>query len=154
MEFNQISLDHLANTIYGEAANKDYDTMLMVGSTAINRFDANKKEFYYKNEGDFNHLIKVINKGYYAARDKTGSPSPMYLQADEKKFPDKNSELKYKQAYAIASGLIRGTIEPTKGMFYFTPKEEKNLKAKGDKVFNFKAVNKVSTVGGYNVYSY
>jgi len=132
----------LANMIYGEAASENYDTMLMVGSSAINRLNANKPEFG-------GTLPEVLQKGYYSV----SNPNIPYKQALEQKFPDKKSETKYKQALAISSGLLKGTIDLKKGQFYFTEKEISKFK-KNPKKFNLKAVKELDGVGNYRVYSY
>ena len=133
----------LAGIIYGEAANKDYDTMKMVGSTVINRLKSGKVEEFGGNMND------VIMKGYYAAKN----PNEPYKEVQTRNFKSPESIEKYKQAYAIAGGLTRGSIEPDKGLFYFTPKEETKLR-KTPKVFNFKNVKESGKVGGYTVYDY
>jgi len=133
----------LANTIYGEAANQDYDTMLMVGSTVINRLNAQRPQEFGVDMPD------VLQKGYFAV----SNPNIPYKQALEHKFPDKQSEDKYKQALAIASGLVRGTLKPQEGQFYFTDKEVNKFK-RNPKKFNLKAVKEVGRVGDYRVFSY
>ena len=145
-DYTQGDLMHLANTIYGEGASEDYNTMLMQGSTVMNRLNANKA-------GEFGgSLGEVIDKGYYAARsDKQGKPSPMYLQAMMQQFPDKHSENKYKIALQIASGLLKGTIEPVEGQFYFKPDEVKSQRKAG---FKFDLTKKVGKTGKYTVFAY
>jgi hypothetical protein len=133
----------LANVIYGESASENYDTMLMVGSSAINRLNSNKLLEFGAT------LPEILQKGYYSV----SNPNIPYKQAQEQKFPDKESENKYKQALAIASGLIKGTIEPTKGQFYFTDKEINKFK-RNPRKFNLKAVKQVGEVGNYKVFSY
>jgi hypothetical protein len=133
----------LANAIFGEAASEDYDTMLMVGSTVLNRLNANKPQEFGAS------LPEVLQKGYYAV----SNPNEPYKQALEQKFPDKNSENKYKQALLISSGLLKGTIKPKEGHFYFTAKEIKKLK-RNPKKFNLNAVKEKDSVGNYRVYSY
>lgn len=133
----------LANMIYGEAASENYDTMHMVGSTAVNRLKANRPEEFGAN------LPEVLQKGYYAV----SNPNEPYKQAISQKFPDKNSETKWKQALAISSGLLKGTIEPKEGHFYFTEKEINKFK-KNPKKFNLKAVKEQDTVGKYRVFGY
>jgi spore germination cell wall hydrolase CwlJ-like protein len=143
MDYNQTDVRDLANVIYGEAANQPPEVMKMVGSTVVNRRAAGRgKEF-----GET--LPEIINKGYYAA----SNPNVPYRQAMMQQFPDEESINKYKQAISIAAGLLRGTIEPDKGQFYFTGKEIKKLK-KTPKRFNFNAVKEVGRVGDYIVFSY
>lgn len=133
----------LTNIIYGEAADQDVKVMKMVGSTAINRMKSGRtKEFG-------STLPEIIQKGYYAAKN----PNQPYKEALSQKFGSPEAENKYKQAMNIASGLLRGTIEPDKGMFYFKPDEIKKLK-KTPKVFNFKAVKSVGKSGDYEVFDY
>ena len=136
-------LKKLTNLIYGEGASADYDTRVMMGSSALNRLEANRvKEFG-------STLDEVGQKGYYAI----SNPNVPYKQALSQKFPDEKSETAYKESMAIASGLLRGKIERAPGMFYFTKKEVAKLK-KTPKKFNFKAVKRVGDVGDYQVYTY
>jgi len=130
----------LANGIFGEAASEDYNTMLMVGSSAINRLKSNRPQEFGSN------LQEVLQKGYYAV----SNPNEPYKQALTQQFPDKDSENKYKVALQIASGLIKGTIKPTEGQFYFTSKEIKKLK----KSFKFEQVKSYGKTGKYEVFGY
>jgi hypothetical protein len=134
---------YLAGMIYGEGASTDYDTMKLIGSTAINRLKSGRTKEFGSN------MAEVLRKGYYAV----SNPNKPYKHIMEGKFPDEASTEKYKQALVIAGGLMRGTIEPDKGLFYFTPKEETKLR-KTPKVFDFKQVSEVNKVGGYSVYDY
>ena len=70
------------------------------------------------------------------------------------KLKNEVSETAYKQALAIASGLIKGTIKPDKGEFYFTQKEINKLKKKGKKAFNFDAVKKLDEFEDYQMFGY
>ena len=134
----------LAAIIYGEGASTDDEVMRMIGSSVLNRLDAEKLE-------EFGGSIQEIGqKGYYAVKDNTD----LYQQATTGKFPDTKSENAYKRAMAQASGLVKGTIDRHPAQFYFKPDEEKKLRAKGKKAFNFNAVKKQSQVGDYNTYSY
>jgi hypothetical protein len=134
----------LANAIYGEAANQDYKTMKMVGSSAIQRLKSGRaKEFG-------SDMQSVLRNGYYAV----SNPNTPYKQALAQKFPDKESENRYKQALQIASGLLKGTIEPDKVQFYFTKQEEARMRKQGKKVFNFDIVKPSGQVGIYNTYTY
>jgi len=133
----------LANTIYGEGASTDYNTMKMIGSSIINRVSSGRaKEFG-------SSIPEVAQKGYYAV----SNPNVPYKQAIAGKFPDKASETAYKQALAVASGLIKGTIQPDKVHFYFTDKEINKLK-KNPKRFDFKRVKPTGEVGQYKLFSY
>jgi hypothetical protein len=133
----------LANMIYGEGANQPVEVMKMMGSSAINRVQAGRAAEF---GGD---LPTVLQKGYYAV----SNPNTPYKQAVEQKFPDQESETKYKQALSIASGLLRGTIKPDEGQFYFTDKEINKLK-RNKKAFDFKKVKEVGKVGKYRVFGY
>jgi spore germination cell wall hydrolase CwlJ-like protein len=134
----------LAMAIYGEAANQKPDVMRKIGSTVLNRLASGKtKEFG-------GSLDEVLYKGYYAVKNN----SPMYQEAMSGKFKDEVSETAYKQALAIASGLIKGTITPDKGEFYFTKSEINKLKKKGKKAFNFDAVKKFEEFGDYQMFGY
>lgn len=131
----------LANLIYGEVASEKSDTMEMVGSSALNRLEANKPEEFGAT------LEEVMNKGYYAVINNTD----LYQQAITGKFPDKKSEDAYKKSLQIANGLIRGTIKRRKGHFYFKPEEVKKQKKAG---FDFGAVEDYGVTGQYNVFGY
>lgn len=134
----------LAAMIYGEVGNKKADVMRKVGSTALNRLASGKvKEFG-------GNLDEVLVKGYNAVKDN----SPMFTQAATGKFPDELSANQYKQALAIASGLVKGTIKPDKGQFYFKQSEISKLKKKGKKAFNFDAVKNVDEFDEYKMFSY
>ena len=99
-----IDVVQLANMMYGENASEDYDTMVMTGSSAMQRLLANKpKEFGAT-------LPEVLQKGYCSVSQN----SPMYQQASSGKFPDEKSELKYKQAMQIGYGLKKW-ITPVEG---------------------------------------
>ena len=136
-------LSDLANIIYGEAANQDEKVMKMVGSTVLNRQKSGRTE-------EFGGTIAEIGqKGYYAVKN----PNQPYKEALSQKFGNEEAEHKYKKAVAIAGGLLKGTIEPDKGEFFFKPDEEKKLR-KTPKVFNFKMVKNVGKQGDYNVYGY
>lgn len=137
-----VDLISLANVIFGEAANQSPEVMKMVGSTVMNRMKSNRtKEF----GGSVN---EIIGKGYYAAKNE----NEPFMEAVRGKFSSPESEHKYKQAMSIASGLLRGTIVPDKGMFYFTQDEIK--KQKKAKSFDFKQVKSVGKSGDYEVFEY
>jgi spore germination cell wall hydrolase CwlJ-like protein len=136
-------LTDLTNLIYGEAANQDEKVMKMVGSTVINRQKSGRTQEFGETIGE------IAQKGYYAVKN----PNQPMKEAMSGKFGSPEAERKYKQAMATASGLLRGTIEPDKGMFYFKPDEIKKLK-KTPKVFNFKAVKSVGKSGDYEVFDY
>ncbi|MFA5133110.1 MAG: hypothetical protein WC444_07325 [Candidatus Paceibacterota bacterium] len=134
----QILIDNLANLIYGENASEDYDTMVMTGSTLLNRLESGKfQEFGATPE-------EAMNKGYYAVKNNT----PLYQQAAMRKFPDKQSENKFKQSLAIANGLVNETIPRHQAMFFLKPKE---LKKSG---MDFKKLKDTGTVGKYRTFSY
>ena len=134
----------LAAMIYGEAANQKPEIMRKIGSTAVNRLSAGRDEEFGSN------MDEVLNKGYYAVRN----PNEPYKHTMTGKFPDELSATQYKQALAIASGLIKGTITPDKGEFYFTKSELNKLKKKGRKAFNFDAVKKLDEFGDYQMFGY
>ena len=125
----------LANMIYGENASEDYDTMVMTGSSALNRLEAERPDEFGVT------LPEVLQKGYTAVNQN----SPMYQQAVSGKFPDEKSELAYKRALQISYGLLNDTISRVGGQFFFKKGEAKNLRKK------LKFINKV---GIYDVYSY
>lgn len=133
----------LANAIYGEGANQPYEVMKMIGSSAINRVRSGRASEFGSN------MCEVLNKGYYAV----SNPNQPYKEAVSGKFGSPEAENKYKQAVAIASGLIKGNIEPDEGEFYFTDKEIQKLK-RNKKSFDFKKVREVGKTGPYRVFKY
>jgi hypothetical protein len=136
----------LANMIYSEGASTDYDTMVQIGSTAVNRLHSNRDKEFGATMYDVIHNPNA----YPAVRDK----NIPYQQATTGKFPDTKSEKAYKQAVAVASGLWKGSIEPKGGHFYFTEDEITKLKKKGKKVFDFSKVKEVGKANKYRVFSY
>ncbi len=137
-------LINLTNALYGEVASEDRDTMIMVGSTMLNRLEANRPN-------EFGSTVpEVLQKGYYAV----SNPNVPYRQAITRNFPDKNSENKYKQALAVMSGLKKGTIDRREGHFYFTDAEIKKMKRRKKKTFNFKLVEPRGEAGQYKVFGY
>ena len=139
-------LRNLTNLIYGEAGGADYKVMTMVGASALNRLDSKRTKEFGSTLGE----VMQKPNAYYAVSKN----SKMYQQAMSGKFPDEISEKAYKRSMAIASGLLKGTIERPKGHFYFTDPEIKKLKKKGKKAFDFKKVKEVGKTGKYKVYSY
>lgn len=126
---------NLANLIYGENGGEDYDTMVMTGSTLLNRLEANRpKEF-----GE--DMQSAMMRGYYAVSNN----SPMFQQAVSQKFPDKKSENAYKKTLQVAYGLTNGTIERHKAQFFFKKGEAKSLREK---------LKHTGKVGKYDTYSY
>ncbi len=143
-DYTDADLLNAANTLYGEVADQNSEVMGMVGSSILNRLDAQRVN-------EFGGTIPEISqKGYYAAING----NVPYKQAVSQKFPDKNSENKYKQAYAIMSGLMKGTIDRHGAQFFFTKEEIQKLKKKGKKAFDFKQVKPTGSVGGYETFSY
>lgn len=134
----------LTAMINGEGASSDFDTKVMIGSTAINRLKSQRLSEFGGT------LPEVTQKGYYAVINK----NEPYKQAVSGKFPDKIAEKAWKQSLSIASGLLKGTIELKQGQFFFTDKEESKLRKSGKKNFDFKLVKNVGKTGKYNVYSY
>ena len=125
----------LGAMIYGENGGENYDTMVMTGSSALNRLEANRPEEFGAT------LPEVLQKGYYAVSQN----SPMFQQAMSGKFPDEKSELAFKKAMQVSYGLIEGTIPRTKGQFFFKKGEAKSLRKK---------LKSVGKTGKYDVYSY
>jgi hypothetical protein len=139
----QADVINLANGIYGEMAGQSPELMKMAGSSVINRLNSGRQKEFGAD------IPEILHKAYYAVNH----PNIPYKQALTQKFPDANSEKSYKQAMLIASGLLKGTIEPNKGLFYFTQDEIKKL-SKKPKVFNFKKVKEVGKSGKYTIYDY
>jgi len=140
-------LKELAAIMHGEGASTKANVKIMIGSSVLNRLDAEKYEEFGAS------MEEVGQKGYYAAKDGT----ELYQNAKEGNFPDDMSEKSYKETYAIASGLIKGTIDRHAAMFFFKQKEENRIRkagAKGKKEFNFDLVKEQGQVGDYRTYSY
>ena len=131
----------LTNTIYGEAAGASFDVKKMVGSSVINRLMSGKHQEFGAS------IPEIAQKGYYAVSQQ----NEPYKQAVQQKFPDKVSELAYKQSLAIASGLMKGTIKPDDAMFYFTKKEIAKQKKVG---FKFERTRETGSVDKYTTFSY
>ena len=134
----------LARMIYSEVGSTDYDTMVKVGSTALNRMDAKKpKEF-----GET--LAEVINRpnAYYAIQNRNDP----YLWSTTGMFPNKDEENTFKQAMSIAYGLKTNTISRQEGQFFFTGKEITKMKKK--KTFDFSKVKEVGKTEKYKFFSY
>ena len=125
----------IADIIYGENGSEDYDTMVMTGSSVLNRFLTTRdKEFGTS-------IPEVGQKGYYAVSNNT----PMYQQAVTGKFPDEASANKYKQALQVAYGLFKGTIEKHPAQFFFKKGEASGLRKK---------LKSTGKVGIYDTYAY
>jgi spore germination cell wall hydrolase CwlJ-like protein len=125
----------LANLIYGENGGEDRDTMVMTGSSVLNREAANKPQEFGAD------ISEVMQKGYYAVSKN----SDMYQQAVSQKFPDKKSEDGYKRAYQVAYGLETGSIDKHPAQFFFKKGEAAGLRKK---------LKSQGKVGVYDTYSY
>ena len=126
---------NLANLIYAENGSEDYDTMVMTGSTLLNRVEANKPQEFGED------ITDAMVKGYYAVSNNTD----MFQQAAYQKFPDKQSETAYKKAVQVAYGLKQGTIERHPAQFFFKKGEASGLRKK---------LKSTGKVGKYDTYSY
>ena len=141
-EANDKDIGLLARMIYGEGAGEDYNTMHVIGSSAINRLNANRpKEFGI-------NLQDVLKKGYYAVRMQNDP----YKQALSGKFTDDISKAKWDMANQVARGLITGELPPLPAMFYFTDEEIEKLSKKNR--FDFNQVKPTGAVGKYKTYTY
>jgi len=125
----------IADIIYGENGSEDYDTMVMTGSSVLNRFLTTKGEEFGTS------IPEVGQKGYKAVQNNT----EMYQQAVSGKFPDEKSEAKYKQALQVAYGLYKGTIEKHPAQFFFKKGEATGLRKK---------LKSTGKVGIYDTYAY
>jgi spore germination cell wall hydrolase CwlJ-like protein len=150
-EMPQLAMQHntgdamlLAHLIYAEGAGEKDDFKTMVGSTALNRLEANRPEEFGSSLGE------VGFKGFSSV---TGDK---FSEAASMSFKDKTSENAWKRSYQIANGLLRGTIKRQKGQFFHTPKEIAHNTRK--KSFNYKAVKTIGTIksskGPFKVMSY
>ena len=133
----------IAQTTYAEGGSLDYDTMVRIASTILNRLEDKPEEF-----GET--ISEVINKknAYYAVQNKNDP----WMWATTGEFPNKDEEARFKQACGIAYGLRTGRIERQPGHFFFTPKEVKRQKRK--KSFDFSLVEKVGGDDNYQYFSY
>lgn len=137
----------LAALIYGEGGSENDATMIMQGSTVLNRRDSGRVQEF----GDtVESVIMSPNSPYYAAFNNT----EQFQQAVTQQFPDELSERKFKRALQIANGLIRGTIPRHEGMFFFEGKEVSALKRSKKKKFDFKQVRETGKVGKYHTFTY
>jgi len=134
----------LADIIYGENGGEDFDTMVMTGSSVLNREAAGKPQEFGSD------LAEVGQKGYYAVSNN----SDMFQQAQTGNFPDEKSSTAYKRCVQAAYGLETGTIKKHSSQFSFTPVEEKRMRKAGKKVFDFDKVVSTGKVGKYNTYAY
>jgi hypothetical protein len=125
----------LGQLIYAENGGEDYDTMVMTGSSLLNRLDANRpKEFGAD-------IDEAMFKGYSAVNRN----SPMYQQAFNMSFPDKKSEEAFKRSMQVAYGLLEGTIKRHSAQFFWQKGEAMSLRKK---------LKSTGKVGKYETYSY
>jgi len=140
-------LAQLAAIIYSEGASTKPEVKAMIGSTVLNRLESGRVEEFGGNIGE------IGQRGYYAVKDNTD----LYQQATTGKFPDKVAEKAYKESLATASGLMKGTIDRHKAMFYFEEKEEMKIRNKGKagkKQFNFDVVKRGEDSEKFRTYHY
>jgi len=129
-------LYELASMIYAESAkDSDYKTRLMMGSTALNRL----YNYAPENFGDTLYDVLYKPNAYYAITNQ----NERWLETRNRKFTDERG---WKQCLQIASGLLRGTIKPLPGQFFIKPSEKPDM--------NWKLLELVGKIGGYNVYAY
>jgi len=135
----------LANMMYGEAGNLSDDTLMRIGSSALNRLDANKSEEFGGT------LTEVLNKSnaYYSVQNQNDP----YTWVSTGQFPNKTEENKYKKILGIAYGLQKGTIDRQEGQFFLTPKEVKKAK-KNPKILNLKLLREVGSDDTHKYFSY
>jgi hypothetical protein len=133
----------IAKAVHGEGAGASKEFRKMVASTILNRIESGRtKEFG-------SSLPEVLQKGYYAV----SNPNTPYKEASSMKFKDKASENSFKETLQLVSGLIKGTIERDKGLFYFNQKELARLK-KNPKAFDLSKVKNVGGVDNFQVFDY
>jgi hypothetical protein len=65
------------------------------------------------------------------------------------KFPTKEEETKFKEAIAVTSGIMRGTIEPVEADYYFTQAQVNKLQK--EKALP-ETLEKTGRVGRYHTY--
>lgn len=135
------ALKPMAAVIYAAAADQDEKMMQYVGSTLLNRLESGKKEFGAQN-GSIMEVIK--HPGAYYEKS-----SKLFEDFMTGNFKDESSKKAAMKAASVASALTRGTIERMPGEFWFNDEEISKLK-KNPKVFNFKVVKELGTVGKKN----
>lgn len=135
----------LGRMIYGEGGSLDYDTQVRIGSTALNRLEADRPEEFGET------LYDVLHKenAYYAVQNQNDP----YTWASTGQFPNKDEENRFKQSLGIAYGLQRGTIERKEGMFFLKDSEVRRAKKK-PKILNLKKLRNVGKDTTYNYFSY
>lgn len=144
IEFNIKSWLPVIATVYGEAANQDFDTKVKIASTILNRAESGKSEF----GADTGKISDVLKRGYYAYSKE----SPKFTEAMAQKFPDKKSEDAYKDAVAAVSGLVSGKIPRADAQFFLTPKEIAKVKRTGS--MNMDLLEKTAATDAYSFFKY
>lgn len=132
------ALKPLAAVIYAAAADQDEKMMQYVGSTILNRLESGKREFGAET-GSITSVIK--HPGAYYEKN-----SKLYEDFMTGNIKDEASKKAALRASSIASALTRGTVERMPGEFWFNDQEIAKLK-KNPKVFNFKMVKELGTIG-------
>lgn len=120
MGISAVAMIPVAATVYGEAADQNYDTKVHIASTILNRLESGKKEF----GADTGSITAVLEKGYNSAKNK----SKKFSEAMSQKFTDPASEKSYKETLAIVSGILKGTIKRKEGQFILTEQDIKDVK--------------------------
>lgn len=115
------ALEPLAAVIYAASENDDTDFMRMVGSTVLNRLESGREEFGAHN-GRISEVINNPRSPYYEKNSK------LYDQFSKRAFKTEAEKQRAKQATAMASALVRGTVERVPGEFWFNKKELENFK--------------------------
>ena len=123
----------LASLGLGEGGTENEEVTRMQMSSVLNRLDSG---------GFGNTITEVINNTvspYYAVG------KDLYNNALSEKLEEGSpNDLRMKKLIQQASGLVGGTIERVPDvMYYFRPKEEKNMKPED---FDFKMVSKVGSM--------
>lgn len=144
VDFNIKSYLPVLATIYGEAANQDFNSKIEVASTILNRAHSGLEEFGANN----GKITDVLSKGYYSYSKQ----SPKFLEAMNQKFPDKASMDSFKETVAVLSGLLSGKIKRTYSVFMLTPKEIDHIKK--NKVMNMDLLEKTGENKTWNFYRY
>lgn len=134
------SVKPMAAVIYAAAADQDTKMKHYVASTMVNRWKSGKKEF----GADTGSMLDVINKEgqYYETKSK------LYEDFMNNKFPNEDAKMNGMESMSIASAMMRGSLEPMPGEFWFSEDEKNKLIKK--KSFDFKKVKSLGKIGKDN----
>lgn len=144
LDFNLDAYRPVLATAYGEGANQDYETKRNIISTILNRAESGKEEF----GAHTGKITDVLKTGYYAYQNR----SPKFLEALDNKFKDDLSRRSYREFEVILSGILRGKVDKTEALFFFTPKEINRFKQ--TKAVDMSLLDKTMKSGDFEFFKY